>query len=125
MVKVGWAQKAKDLVHALSRASFSISCPLHVEKGKVTLRVGEPGRGSSQGKCSSRAYCDSSRAAALHRCYILWKFSASFGCQPALQLSPQSFCPSIYLYPYYKESKRHSSLNLHTCAGYYCSIYVG
>jgi len=28
-----WAQKAKDQVHALSRASFGISCPLHVKKG--------------------------------------------------------------------------------------------
>lgn len=31
----------KDLAHALSRASFSISCPLNVKRETVTLRVGK------------------------------------------------------------------------------------
>lgn len=96
-VKGPRAQKAMVLVHALSRASFSIGCPLHMKKEMVHLRVGEPDRGSSRGKCSSRACCDSSWAAALQRCSSLGKFSVSFGCQPARQ--PQSFCPSVYLYP--------------------------
>lgn len=45
-VKGVWAQKATDLVHALSRASLSISCRLNVKKVMVDLRVGEPDRGS-------------------------------------------------------------------------------
>lgn len=44
-VKGVWAQKVKDLAHALSRASFSISCPLSVKRGTVTLREGEPKEG--------------------------------------------------------------------------------
>lgn len=35
------AQKVNDLAHALSRASFSISCPLNVKRGTVTLKEGE------------------------------------------------------------------------------------
>lgn len=44
-VKGVWAQKVKDLAHALSRSSFSISCPFSMKRGTVTLGEGKPKEG--------------------------------------------------------------------------------
>lgn len=50
-VKGVQAQKVKDLAHTLSRASYSISHPLNVKRGTVTLREGEP----KEGPCTVNA----------------------------------------------------------------------
>lgn len=64
VVKGVWAQKANDLVYALSRDLVNTSCSLHVKKGMVPLRVGDPNWGYS--------LRFSSTAAAMHTMIAHW-----------------------------------------------------